>query len=196
VGWTRKIQRRPVTRFLATRILFTQPTERTTPMQRDDVWTICKQFAPPFGIDPLLALALCEQESNYSETAIRLEQGYLRYVRTFSPLIQALFSTSWGLTQMMGDSLNQVGFYHWHFDTQTNDHEHSMLVMPMSEMSVAYALNEYLLNPDWQVQWGLKFFNDVKHQDLLKWNGGGDPQYPAKVLARKATLTKIYGGTQ
>jgi hypothetical protein len=173
------------------------------PMKRDDVFKLCQAYAPIYHVDPLLFLALCEQESVdmrdptiYHEDAIRLEQGYLKYVRLFDPLMQSLLSTSWGLTQMMGDSLRQVGFFLWHRQSVLSDDQRAALLLMPTNVAIAYALIEYAKSPAWQVRWGVKFFDEIKHQDLLKWNGGGDPLYPTKVLARRANLLTIYGGTQ
>lgn len=173
-------------------------------MKRDDVYALCKQIAPQHNVDPILALALCEQESvddhdptNYHADALRLEEGfYCRFVKplNFSTVTEGMLSASYGLTQMMGESLREVGFIGWHFNNQTTDNDHPFLVQPMQNLHVVLALDEYCSHPEWQIEWGLKFFDQVKHQDLLKWNGGGDPQYPAKVLARRDKLITIYGG--
>jgi hypothetical protein len=154
-------------------------------MTRDAVLALCKQYAPNYTVDPILALALCEQESSYDETAVRLENGFFHYtagsgIPKFSVPTRVLMSTSYGLTQMMGESLRQVGFFGG--ATMGND--------------VIVKLEAYIVHPEWQIDFGLKFFNGVKHQDLLRWNGGGDPDYPAKVLARRDKLLTIYGGTQ
>ena len=173
-------------------------------MTRDDVWNLCCSIAPRHHVDPLLALALCEQESVdehdpkiYHSDALRLENGfYCRYVEplNYSTVTEGMLSASYGLTQMMGECLRELGYILWHFQTQTTENEHPFIVGEMQNLHVMLALDEYCCHADWQIEWGLKFFNEVKHQNLLTWNGGGDPQYPAKVLARKAKLTKIYGG--
>ena len=80
-------------------------------MNRDQVWELCKAIGPPYQFDPVLLLALCEQESMdekdpliYREHAARLEEGFfLRYTDPMNLCTtnEVLLAASYGLTQMM-----------------------------------------------------------------------------------------------
>lgn len=165
-------------------------------MDKAAVFELCKRNRIE-GVSPVTVLALIEQESSYNEDAVRLEQGYYsRYIKKLnhSTVVESLLSCSYGLTQMMGQSLAESGFFQWHF-SQMGANTH--FVDPMQNLHVAYALDQFCENPEWQVRFGTKWLerkielagNDVQ-KGLLYWNGGGDPDYPNKIQRRFQRLTK------
>ena len=153
-------------------------------MTSNEVYALAKQFAPARNFDPLLITALCEQESSYSTTAIRLENGFLRkYLLKTShhPIVKALFATSFGLTQMMGQSLREVGY----------------ITNPSDLNGTIAQIATYIDSPAFQVDWGIRWLDikrkhagDDPSQYLLAWNGGSDDTYDDKVLDRMERLKK------
>jgi len=134
---------------------------------------LARSIAAAHALEPALVCAVIEQESAWDTWAIRYEPGFLsRYV---APLYTAgkLSATeaytramSWGLMQVMGQVAREHGF---------------------SGTSLAE-----LCDPRVGVEYGCRILaarmvrarGDVTAA-LLAWNGGGNPGYPAEVLARK-----------
>ena len=124
-------------------------------------------------------MAIVMQESGCNEKAVRLENGfYRRYIekQAYSVPIKVLLSTSYGLMQTMGETLRTMGYF----------------PPIMDNRNVAEQIERYLDNPREQIAWGCSFLFTLlvkKHDDevaaLLAWNGGGDPEYPARVEAKK-----------
>lgn len=146
----------------------------------------CKLQAGLYDLDPYILAGLIEQESSGVADAIRLEQGYYRrYVKDVEahPIVATLMSTSFGLGQCMGmtiaaetlDSVtfvklknNPVAFVEWMMK-YTND--------PIYQIQVAAAhLQRHLKN------------TGSLDRALLRYNGGGDPDYPDKIKVRAARL--------
>jgi soluble lytic murein transglycosylase-like protein len=146
-------------------------------MERSAVYEICKRIAPKYGYDPILILALCEQESSYDESALRLEQGYyVKYVKpqVLASTVKVMFSASYGLTQLMGMSLYEAGY----FD-------------PVTNKDVAHQLDQYMVQPELQVEYGCKWLKKKQGSGsivdgLRRYNGSAE--YPPKVLARYERL--------
>jgi soluble lytic murein transglycosylase-like protein len=130
---------------------------------------MAKDQAKQMGLDPALVCAVVEQESNWNLWAIRAEKGFeTRYV---DPLglnnMTEVFgrSMSWGLMQLMGEVARELGF-------------------------TGPYLSQ-LCDPAIGLFWGCKKLRecfDVHPNDnekaLLRWNGGGNPNYANEVLAR------------
>lgn len=180
-------------------------------MKRDQVWELCKTIAPLYGFEPVFVLALCEQESvnpkdplDYRHGAVRLENGFeVRYTDPldYAETTEVLLATSWGLTQMMGLSLKEIGYFDWWFSSQTPVMR-SFLGDSMSEIAAPKALNEYLTKPQWQVERGcmwLKKKSEAAHGEQIRmlrlWNGdiSGIKHYAEDVLARRDKLKAVYG---
>ena len=179
-------------------------------MHRDQVYELCKTAAPAHGFLPLFFLSLCEQESvnpkdplDYRHGAVRLENGYEhKYTDplNFAETTEILLATSYGLTQMMGLSLYETGFFDWWFTQQTED-VRKFLGEPMSEIAVPKALNQYLVNPAWHVERGAQYLavkqkaaNGDTIRMLRLWNGDldGTKHYAEQILARFEKLKGIY----
>ena len=154
-------------------------------MTRDSVYEICKRVAPKYGYDPLLILAQVEQESSYKEDALRLEQGFLvKYIAgmPIAATTKALLSTSFGLGQLMGQSLNELGFF-----------------PALDSVSVVMRLEVYLGTPEMQVETQCQWLQKKQAQGtshtmddaLRRYNGSAD--YPPLVYARYNNLKGLYG---
>jgi len=163
---------------------------------KDQVRQLCEQFGPRFNIDPALGLAICSRESGsgggFSDDACRLEEGfYRRYTApgSLSTTTEVLLACSYGLMQVMGQSLREIGFFDF-FKTYNNQTSTFQLQDPLSEVSVPKGINAFMVRPAWQVEWGMKWFtvklklaggSDVR-KALQLWNGGGNPNYASEVI--------------
>jgi len=132
---------------------------------------LAKQIAPQHGLDPALACAVIEQESGGDQWAIRYEaRFYLKYV---SPLFEdkkidategMARATSWGVMQVMGQTAREAGWFG----------ALPALCDPANGIEVGCTiLARKIASADADIQKGLEF-----------WNGGGNPNYAAEVLAR------------
>ena len=154
-------------------------------MTKDAVSIICDEIAPQYYYDPRLILAMCEQESNYNEKAIRLENNFFRkYIQSNNQFNIAeetskiLLSCSYGLTQVMGVLLYEKKY-----------------ITSLASQDVNDTLMEFLKDPKAQIKLcciilhdKLKYCADQNNTEelLLKYNGGGNPNYGKEVLARIA----------
>lgn len=150
---------------------------------KEEVYKLASVIAPHYSLDPFLVLAITEQESGYSQFALRLEQGYyFKYLRknaNIPQVVKPLMATSWGLMQVMGLSFFEMNEFK-HF---TKPQEY-----------VAF-FDSYLADPAFQIHAGCRWFlkkmtlaGDEIRKALLYWNGGGNPAYPDEVLARRERL--------
>jgi len=131
-----------------------------------------KEEAIKQNADPTIIAAICKVESNFNIWAIRFEPAFLRkYVpkepKRFGAISKAterqLQAHSFGLMQIMGLVAREKGYKGVYLT----------------------ALCEPLEN----LKWGIKHWmyclkrrnGDIK-KALLRWNGGGNPHYPFKVL--------------
>jgi hypothetical protein len=172
-------------------------------MKREEVYTLCLGQAPRFGFDPLLILAICEQESGYDEGQYRLEERFNeRYVRARSlpTTTEILLSASYGLMQTMGEILREVGYFSYWF-LQQGQTRRVWLAEPLSDIAMVKALNEYMMKPEWQIEQGLiwlkkkeKIAGDDVTRLLRLWNGdiSGRHQYAEAVLRRYRNLRVVF----
>jgi soluble lytic murein transglycosylase-like protein len=138
--------------------------------------------AAKYNLDRVLVAAVVVQESSGDPSEKRMENGYYRrYIRPmngkldgFCPSTKPLEdeelgrSTSWGLMQLMGQKARELGF---------NSDNLSDLKYPSTNLEFGCKFLRQLLDLCGQ---------DVERA-LLKWNGGGDPDYGKKVLKHIAS---------
>ena len=147
-------------------------------MKKEDLIQLARLRAAQFELHPGLVCAVIEQESRWESWALRYEPAFqAKYVdplklsgqlRTFGATKDtesALRSCSFGLMQIMG----QVA------------REHGLEVPFLTE----------LCNPERGLELGCSFLAKKLEQAggdatraLQLWNGGGNPNYAAEVLAR------------
>lgn len=138
---------------------------------------LAQHIAARHKLDPALVCAICHHESNNWQTwASRYEPGfYATYIATmadvqrFGPTIslvteKMLRSTSFGLMQVMGQVARERGFKGEYL---------TELCEP--EVGIEFGCREL----DRRI---LRANGDIR-AGLLGYNGGGNPQYPAIVLA-------------
>ena len=141
-------------------------------MTQEEMIALAKDSAARHDLSPELVCAVVEQESDWEPSAIRYEPAfYDRYVYPMS-LKRAISETeararafSWGLMQTMGEVGREFGFAGKYL---------SALCEPQAGLEIGCKVLAHKL----AVNQG----NVV--QALLAWNGGGNPDYPAQVLAR------------
>lgn len=160
---------------------------------------ICVEIAPQFELDPVLALALCQQESDYRHDAARLEQGfYRRYTEkdSLATTAEVLLACSYGLMQTMGQILREHGYFQYFLDINNRSNALNFR-QPLSPIAICKGIDWYMERPREQVLWGCKHLRkkiDLAKGDIRKallfWNGGGRPEYPDEVLEK---FTKLGG---
>lgn len=159
-------------------------------ISESDIWTFCRREGASQDIDPFLLLGVCRQEAKRTREGLyipdwpRLEQGFFyKYIadKPYDPVTKVLLSTSWGVMQMMGESLRELGF------------------LPAEENKSTIFINQYCINPGLQVETGTKWLKKKigiaqgnTEKGLLYWNGGSDVAYPSKVLKHRFEATQLY----
>lgn len=133
-----------------------------------DLIQLAKDTANKHAVDPSLFCALCDHESQgWQWAAVRYEAGfYARYIDKMVGLTQTektMRATSFGLGQVMGQTAREYGF-DGHFLTE--------LLEPSAGLEYACR----------KLARCLKNTTDI-NAALLEYNGGGNPSYPALVLA-------------
>lgn len=170
---------------------------------KEQVFEVCKTIAPIYKFDVTLIQALCLQEGgknadgSFAPSRARLEQGfYVHYVekQNYATTSEVLLSASYGVTQMMGESLKEIQFFEWYF-SQQSDSMKQLLGNPYSEFCVPNAIDAYCDNLNWQVEWGCKWLSkkrDMAHGDITKalgyWNGDTSGKYANEVLTKQKML--------
>lgn len=139
-----------------------------------------KEKAAKYGLDPRLVAAIIYQESSGDIWASRYEDGFYHqyikhlnrkslpgYVPRFFPTLateKRLRATSWGLMQIMGETAREHGFKARYLNK---------LARPKLNLEVGCRYFKHLLD----------ITDDNTQKALLKWNGGGNRDYPQVVLA-------------
>lgn len=131
--------------------------------------------------DPVLMLALCQQESNFNESEARLENGfYRRYTRplALSPTSEVLLATSWGLTQVMGENLAVLGYVN------------------RQAIACARSIEEYMQRPELHVRAAMQFLQDkLREVSTSSWRAAlvrynGRDSYADEVIGKYRELRK------
>jgi soluble lytic murein transglycosylase-like protein len=141
-------------------------------MDKGALVALARQKAAEHGLDPALVLAVCEQESGWEPWAIRYEPEFMRryiapqYVKGGMTATEAWTrAMSFGLMQIVGETAREEGFE-------------------------GRFLSE-LCDPSTGLEFGCRKLGRVlsKHPGddaaaLQAWNGGGNANYAAEVMAR------------
>jgi soluble lytic murein transglycosylase-like protein len=136
---------------------------------RSDLIAIAKAAALVAALDPSLACALCHHESaNWQLYAVRYEpafyEHYISSMKGLSATEMQLRATSFGLTQIMGQTARELGFD----GTYLTELFEPGVNVKVGFMKLTRCINRH---PD-----------DVRAA-LLEYNGRNNPQYPDLVLA-------------
>src|SRR5579859_3807686 len=135
---------------------------------------LARKAAASQSLDPALVCAVIEQESSWNPWAMRYEPAF------FAKYVAHLFTNnkitaseayargfSWGLMQIMGQVAREMGF-------------DGMFLSALCDPEQGLAIGCKLLRKK------IDAMNGDTTRGLLAWNGGGNPAYPAQVLARRA----------
>ncbi len=132
--------------------------------------TLARSIAGRYGVDERLVCAVVEQESAWDTHAMRYEPGFrAHYVAPLRlpPTEEIARSTSWGLMQVMGQVAREHGFS-------------GKFLTALSDPNIGIAIGCEVLRSKISAA-----DNDI-WRALELWNGGGNPEYPAQVIARVA----------
>jgi soluble lytic murein transglycosylase-like protein len=133
-----------------------------------EIVALARTIASVHGLDSALVCAVVEQESAWDPHAIRYEPGFrASYVAPLDlPCTEEIArSISWGLMQVMGQVAREHGFQRPYLSA-------------LCESSAGLSFGCIVLAAKLAAAGG-----DVS-RGLALWNGGGNPDYAAQVLAR------------
>src|SRR5271156_686434 len=141
---------------------------------QSELITLASKIATGMGLDPVLVCSVVEQESAWNPWAMRYEPAffakYVAHLYTNNKITASeayARGFSWGLMQVMGQVVREMGF-DGTFLSATCDPEQGL------------AIGCKLLRKK------IDAMDGDTTRGLLAWNGGGNPAYPAQVLARPA----------
>lgn len=136
-------------------------------MTKPEIIALAKQTATKYALPPDVVMGIIEQESSFDTWAIRYEPEFqIRYVKALDldPTTSVARSISWGLMQVMGQSVREIGY-----------------VGPLPQ----------LCDPATGIEWGCRLFmTKMAHAAgnveaaLSLWNGGGNPNYALDVTQK------------
>ena len=133
-----------------------------------EIVALARAIASAHGLDSALVCAVVEEESAWDPHAIRYEPGFrASYVAPLNlPCTEEIArSISWGLMQVMGQVAREHGFQRPYLSA-------------LCESSAGLSFGCIVLAAKLAAAGG-----DVS-RGLALWNGGGNPDYAAQVLAR------------
>lgn len=143
-----------------------------------------RSYSAKYQLRPEVVAAIIWQESRGNIWASRPEpaffQRYLKdkkrkelvgHVPKGTPILSGekrLRSISWGLMQVMGETARMMGFKKRYLPS---------LCLPSSNLNIGCKYLRYLLDKYSDLE-----ENEAYKKALLRYNGGGDPDYPNTVL--------------
>jgi len=133
-----------------------------------EIAALARSIAAAHGLDPALVCAVVEQESAWDSNAMRYEPAFrARYVAPLDlpPTEEIARSISWGLMQLMGQVAREYGFQR-------------PFLSALCDSSAGLTFGCIVLAVKLAAAGG-----NVP-RGLALWNGGGNPDYAAQVLAR------------
>ena len=133
-----------------------------------EIVALARTTASAHGLDPALVWEVVEQESAWDADAIRYEPAFrTRYVAPLElpPTEEIARSISWGLMQVMGQVAREHGFQR-------------PFLSARGDSSAGLAFGRIVLAAKLAAAGG-----NVP-RGLALWNGDGNPDYAAQVLAR------------
>lgn len=155
---------------------------------------ICAAIGKKYQLDPMLLAAIVEQESSEDNSEARLENKYYRkYVRPMdlATSSEVLLAASYGLMQMMGLSLKEIGYFDDYAAKNGN------VYPPLSQMNVCKGVDDFMIDETAQIEYGAKWFRSKLKKAagnvpaaLGYWNGDKTGKYSGEVLARYERLKK------
>jgi soluble lytic murein transglycosylase-like protein len=135
---------------------------------------LARKAAVAQSLDPGLVCAVVEQESGWNPWAMRYEPAFFtKYVASLYTNNKVTASEayargfSWGLMQVMGQVAREAGF-------------DALFLSALCDPEQGLAVGCKVLRKKFDAASG-----DATRA-LLAWNGGGNPNYAAQVLARRA----------
>ena len=139
------------------------------PETKAELISTATKIALQFAVDPILFCALIENESSWNPLAYRYEEAF--YEKYIVPMNLSATegkgrAASYGLCQVLGEVARELGFRE----------DFSLLSSP--------DINLYLGCK--KLKRCLDQHGGLTQESLLAYNGGGDPGYPARVIARMA----------
>jgi soluble lytic murein transglycosylase-like protein len=152
---------------------------------------LAAKWAAKYGLNPYIVAAVCEQESNWNPFAVRWEPAFFQRYIVPQGLADATEAhtraMSFGLMQVMGEVARENGF-EGRFLTQLCDPD-TALDFGCRKLKKCFVDHGILLADNTQ----------MADYPLLAYNGGGNPQYAAQVLARvpryETYSTQVHGAT-
>jgi len=97
-------------------------------LTKEQIFEVCKNIAPKYGFEITLIQALCLQECGknknrtFAPSRARMEPGfYSRYIekQDLETTNEIMYSASFGVPQMMGQSLKEIGYFDFYFSQQS-----------------------------------------------------------------------------
>jgi len=134
---------------------------------------LARKYAAAHNLDAALVCAVIEQESSWNPFAMRYEPAFFaKYVAPLYTNNKVSASEayargfSWGLLQVMGQVAREFGF-------------DAPFLSALCDPEQGISIGCKVLRKKFDAAAG-----DTTRA-LLAWNGGGNPAYPAQVLARR-----------
>ena len=135
-------------------------------LTKDQIIEAARKVATTHGIPPAIFLGLVEQESNFDTYAMRFEPAFFEhYEQSALDTEHVGRSISFGLTQVMGQVARELGFTGKFLSSLCD--EATGLEYGARKLASCF-----------------KSVNGDVTKALLRYNGGGNLQYPAQVVLK------------